>query len=310
MGESPKFHRVLQQAGVVAPTDATVLVLGESGTGKEVIAKLIHEGSGRRNQPFVSVNCAAVPLGLLESELFGHERGAFTGAVAQRIGRFEAANGGTLFLDEIGDIPQELQPKLLRVLQDQQFERLGSVRTVSTDVRVIAATHRSLKQMIDQGAFRADLYYRLNVFPIHVPPLRERREDISLLAWYFVSKYAQRLDKHIQTIPLDVMDMLTRHNWPGNVRELQNFIERSVILSKGDSMEAPVWELSDIEQDEPEPVTLRDAERAHILRVLRQVDGVVASAAAQLGVPRTTLFYMMRRLGIDQHRVRLARSSQ
>jgi formate hydrogenlyase transcriptional activator len=299
VGDSAALQRVLEQVNVVASTDATVLIEGESGTGKDLIARLIHAQGSRRGRAFVSVNCAAIPLGLLESELFGHERGAFTGAIAQRVGGFEAADHGTLFLDEIGDIPQELQPKLLRVLQDQQFERLGSTRTVSTDVRLIAATHRNLRQMIDGGAFRLDLYYRLRVFPISVPSLRDRREDIPSLVWHFVRKYAEQMGRHIETIPPDMMHTLCQHRWRGNIRELQNFIERAVILSVGSALEAPMWDL--LSPDEPaEPVTLRDAEKAHIVRILRDAEGVVSAAAARLGIPRTTLFYKMRRLGIGQ----------
>ena len=299
VGESAALQHVLQQVNLVASTDATVLIEGESGTGKELIARMIHAEGSRRGHAFVSVNCAAIPLGLLESELFGHERGAFTGAIAQRVGRFEAADHGTLFLDEVGDIPLELQAKLLRVLQDQQFERLGSTRTIRTNVRLIAATHRNLTQMIDTGGFRLDLYYRLRVFPISVPPLRERREDIPPLVRYFVRRYAGQFGRHIETIPPGVMRALSQHDWRGNIRELQNFIERAVILSLASVLDAPVWDL--VSHDEPaEPVTLRDAERAHISRILRQVDGVVSAAAARLGVPRTTLFYKMRRLGIGQ----------
>ena len=244
VGNSATLQRVLQQANVVASTDATtVLIEGESGTGKELIARMIHAQGSRRGHAFVGVNCAAIPLGLLESELFGHERGAFTGAIAQRVGRFEAADHGTLFLDEIGDIPAELQPKLLRVLQDQQFERLGSTRTIRTNVRLVAATHRNLTQMIDDGGFRLDLYYRLRVFPISVPPLRERREDIPPLVRHFVRRYADQMGRHVETIPPDVMRTLTQHDWRGNIRELQNFIERAVILSLGSVLEAPVWDL-------------------------------------------------------------------
>lgn len=301
VGDSAALQSVLQQVNLVASTNATVLIEGESGTGKELIARMIHAQGSRRGQAFVGVNCAAIPLGLLESELFGHERGAFTGAIAQRVGRFEAADHGTLFLDEIGDIPQELQPKLLRVLQDQQFERLGSTRTIRTNVRLIAATHRNLTQMIDSGSFRLDLYYRLRVFPIFVPPLRERREDIPPLVMHFVRKYAGQMGRHIEMIPPEIMHLLAQHNWRGNIRELQNFIERAVILSRGSVLEAPVWDL--VSLDEPsQPVTLRDAERAHIVRILREVDGVISAAAARLGVPRTTLFYKMRRLGISQPR--------
>jgi formate hydrogenlyase transcriptional activator len=306
VGHSPTLQRLLQQASIVARTHTSVLILGESGTGKELVARLIHRQSARREQPFVGLNCAAIPSGLLESELFGHERGAFTGAISQRVGRFEAADHGTLFLDEIGDIPAELQPKLLRVLQDHEFERLGSTRTIRADVRVVAATHRNLSQMVEVAAFRADLYYRLNVFPLQMPALRERREDVAPLVWYFVGKYCQRLSKCIETIPSDVMQRLAQHDWPGNIRELQNFIERAVILSTGAVLEAPVWELTSHEETAAEPVTLRDAEKFHIMRILRQVDGVVSAAAARLGVPRTTLFYKMRRLGINHPRTAFA----
>jgi formate hydrogenlyase transcriptional activator len=302
IGESALLMRLLQQIETVAPTDATTLVLGESGTGKELVARMIHKNSGRRNHPFVEVNCAAIPLGLLESELFGHERGAFTGAIAQRVGRFELADKGTLFLDEIADIPLELQPKLLRVLQDQRFERLGSTRTIRADFRLIAATHGKLAHMVDQGTFRVDLYYRLNIFPVSVPPLRERREDIPLLVWHFVRRFARRMDKHIETISPELMQTFVDHSWPGNVRELQNIIERAVILCRGTILEVPLFQLLPSREDEdPEPVTLKDAERAHIARMLRECNGVVATAAARLGVPRTTLFYKMRRLGIATH---------
>ena len=300
VGESPKLQNALSQVQIVAPTDSTALILGETGTGKELVARMIHSLSARRHHAFVNVNCAAIPLGLLESELFGHERGAFTGAMAQRIGRFELADKGTLFLDEIGDIPQELQPKLLRVLQEHEFERLGSTRTIRTNVRLIAATHRNLAQMVDEGKFRADLYYRLNVFPITVPPLRERREDIPSLTWHFAEKFARKMNKWIEVIPSEAMEILMQYSWPGNIRELQNFIERAVILSRGPVLEVPLSELRDLKNEAGvEPIRLKDAERAHIIRVLREVDGVVASAAARLDVPRSTLFYKMRRLGIS-----------
>jgi formate hydrogenlyase transcriptional activator len=301
VGTSQKLRRVLDLTNIVGPTDATVVICGESGTGKELVAKRIHALSARHKAAFVEINCAAIPLGLLESELFGHEKGAFTGAIAQRIGRFEVAHQGTLFLDEIGDIPPELQPKLLRVLQEQQFERLGGTRTIRTNVRLIAATHRNLQQMVDEGVFRADLYYRLNVFPITLPPLRERREDIAELVWSFTEKFARKLGKQIDVIPAEVMDRLVTHGWTGNIRELQNFIERAVILSRSHVLEPPLADLTPLRVD-PAPITLRDAERAHITRILKEVDGVIATAATRLAVPRSTLFYKMRRLGIHQPR--------
>jgi formate hydrogenlyase transcriptional activator len=299
IAESQKLRDVLAQANMVAPTDCTVLLQGETGTGKEVIAELIHNRSPRRDQALIKVNCAAIPGGLLESELFGHERGAFTGAMAQRLGRFELADKGTLFLDEVGDMPLELQPKLLRVLQEQQFERLGGTRTVHTHVRLIAATHRNLPQMVEEGKFRVDLLYRLNVFPVNLPPLRERPEDIPYLVRYFTSKYARRFNKQIDAIPPQVMDSLVNHSWPGNIRELQNFIERAVILSGGSVLDPPVKELIRLKHEGPaEPVTLKDAERAHILRALEKTNGQLAGAAVLLGIPRSTLFYRIRRLGI------------
>jgi formate hydrogenlyase transcriptional activator len=291
------------QAAIVGSTNSTVLILGETGTGKGRFASMLHNLSPRRDHSFVKVNCAAIPLGLLESELFGHERGSFTGAIAQRIGRFELANKGTLFLDEIGDIPPELQPKLLRVLQEHEFERLGSTHTIHTDVRLIAATHRNLPQMVNEGKFRSDLFYRLNVFPITVPPLRDRREDIPLLVRHFVEVFAKSMNKQIEIIPADVMEGLMRYPWPGNIRELENFIERAVILSQGAALEAPLQELAVAEEGvAAEAVTLKDVERAHILRILRAADGVIATAANRLGVPRSTLFYKMRRLGISAPR--------
>jgi formate hydrogenlyase transcriptional activator len=299
IGESPRLRSVISQAAIVAPTDSTVLLLGETGTGKGCIAKRIHYLSERRNYPFVAVNCAAIPLGLLESELFGHERGAFTGAINQRPGRFEMANKGTLFLDEIGDIPLELQPKLLRVLQEREFERLGSTQTIRSDVRVIAATHNNLRRMTAEGKFRLDLFYRLNVFPISIPPLRERREDIPLLVRHFVRHFSERLHKSISVVSDPVMESLCRYQWPGNIRELENFIERSEILSQGFELDAPVHDLEAL-QDElaGAPEKLLDAERIHITRVLREANGVIGAAAVRLGLPRSTLFYMMRRLGI------------
>ncbi len=244
VGESQKLKKVMQQAAIVGPTDSTVLILGETGTGKGRLAESVHEMSARREHPFVKVNCAAIPLGLLESELFGHERGAFTGAIAQRRGRFELANRGSLFLDEIGDIPAELQPKLLRVLQEREFERLGSTQTIKTDVRLIAATHHNLRKMVAEGKFREDLFYRLNVFPVTIPPLRERAEDIPQLARHFVDVFAKRMNRRIEVIPNYIVDGLSRYHWPGNIRELENFMERSVILSRGTSLEAPLHELA------------------------------------------------------------------
>src|SRR3984893_14722135 len=257
IGESAKLQNLMGQAAIVGSTNSTVLILGETGTGKGRFASMLHNLSPRRDHSFVKVNCAAIPLGLLESELFGHERGSFTGAIAQRIGRFELANKGTLFLDEIGDIPPELQPKLLRVLQEHEFERLGSTHTIHTDVRLIAATHRNLPQMVNEGKFRSDLFYRLNVFPITVPPLRDRREDIPLLVRHFVEFFAKSMNKQIEIIPADVMEGLMRHPWPGNIRELENFIERAVILSQGAALEAPLQELAVAEEGvAAEPVTL------------------------------------------------------
>ena len=308
IGKSAALRRVLDMVRVVAPTDATVLINGETGTGKELIAEAIHKCSDRSNGPFVKVNCAAIPAGLLESELFGHERGAYTGAVARGIGRFERANRGTLFLDEIGDLPLELQPKLLRVMQERQFERLGGTATIHTDVRVICATHRNLIEMVDEREFRADLFYRLSVFPIELPPLRERPEDIRLLVHHFAMDYAARMHKRITAISEEFMTACTRHSWPGNVRELQNFIERSVILSTGAVLNGSLPELTYTTHDgskKPKssaPVTLEEAERSHILQTLQQTEGVVGGrngAAARLGLPRTTLISKMRRLGIN-----------
>src|SRR5437660_5226874 len=267
---SPALRRVLKQVGTVAPTDSTVLIYGETGTGKELIARAIHDLSPRRSKPFVKLNCAAIPTGLLESELFGHEKGAFTGAIAQRIGRFEVANAGTIFLDEIGEIPLELQPKLLRVLQEREFERLGSSRTLRTDARLIAATNRDLAAMVEDQEFRADLFYRLNVFPVHVPSLRERQEDIPLLVRHFVQQFARRMGKAVDTIPTETMNVLVRYHWPGNIRELQNLVERAVILSTGPVLKVPLNDL----QAQPAPAaatrieSLEEAERRHILDAL------------------------------------------
>ncbi|MDT7813365.1 MAG: formate hydrogenlyase transcriptional activator [Acidobacteriaceae bacterium] len=303
IAENRKLREAHAQAEMVAATGSTVLIQGETGTGKEVVASLVHKFSPRHNQAFIKINCASIPLGLLESELFGHERGAFTGALAQRIGRFELAHRGTLFLDEVGDIPPELQPKLLRVLQEHEFERLGSARTIHTDVRLIAATHRNLLQMVEDGDFRADLYYRLNVFPITLPPLRDRSDDIPCLIKHFTATYARSLNKQIDSIPSGAMDTLVRYSWPGNIRQLQNFIERSVILTTGTVLDPPLHELVHSKPEEnPEPVTLKDAERAHIIRALEKCKGQLAGAAVLLGVPRSTLFYTLRRLGINSPR--------
>src|SRR5713101_5961060 len=300
VGNSEALGRVLDMVRVVAPTDATVLINGETGTGKELIAEAIHKYSDRSNGPFVKVNCAAIPAGLLESELFGHERGAYTGAVARGIGRFERANRGTLLLDEVGDLPLELQPKLLRVMQERQFERLGGAAPIHTDVRVICATHRNLVEMVGKGEFRADLFYRLSVFPIELPPLRDRPEDIRLLVRHFAMDYAARMNKRITGISEEFMAALARQSWPGNVRELQNLIERSVILSTGDVLSGSMPELTGTSKLSA-PVTLEEAERSHILQTLQQTEGVVGGpngAAAWLGLPRTTLMARMRRLGI------------
>jgi formate hydrogenlyase transcriptional activator len=302
VGNSGALKRVLEMVRMVAPTDATVLINGETGTGKELIAEAIHKCSDRSNGPFVKVNCAAIPAGLLESELFGHERGAFTGAVARGIGRFERANGGTLFLDEIGDLPLELQPKILRVIQERQFERLGSTTAIHADVRVICATHRNLVEMVDKGEFRADLFYRLSVFPIELPPLRERPEDVRLLVQHFAMDYARRMRKPITAIAEQFITACARHTWPGNIRELQNFIERSVILSNGPVLTGSPSDMT-CAQKASAPVTLEEAESSHILQTLRQTGGVVGGpngAAARLGVRRTTLISKMRRLGLNR----------
>jgi formate hydrogenlyase transcriptional activator len=304
VGNSPALRRALQLAEVVAPTDSTVIVYGETGTGKELFARLIHHLSGRRGRPFVSLNCAAIPENLLESELFGHERGAFTGAITQRMGRFEAANRGTLFLDEIGDIPMVLQPKLLRVLQEQEFERLGSSRTVRMDVRMIAATNRDLSSLVDEGVFRSDLFYRLNVFPIALPPLRDRREDIPRLVEHFVNNAAERMRKPIRSIPKETMEAMVNRPWPGNVRELQNFVERAVILANDGLLRIPALECkSAVTSTRSGNGTLCEVEREHILQVLENTNWVVGGlrgAAVYLGLPRTTLISKMRKLGISR----------
>ena len=305
IGKSSRLKAVLESVRIVAPADSTVLIQGETGTGKEMIARAIHNLSPRKGQAFVKVNCAAIPSGLLESELFGHERGAFTGAIAQKIGRFELAHKGTLFLDEVGDIPVELQPKLLRVLQEQEFERLGSTRTQRIDVRLLAATNANLGQMVAEKKFRSDLYYRLKVFPIEVPPLRERRDDIPLLVRYFANKYARRMGKQIESIPKEAMDALSHYSWPGNIRELQNLMERAALLSSGPSLKVPLAEIladSDLRMLGDGNV-LKQAEREQIVRALRESNWVVGGArgaAARLGLKRTSLAYKMQKLGISR----------
>ena len=303
IGSSPKFRAVLEAVESVAPVDAAVLIQGETGTGKEVIAHAIHEASPRRQNRFVALNCAAIPATLLESELFGHERGAFTGAVAQNTGRFQLADRGTLFLDEIGELPLELQPKLLRVLQEKQLERLGSGRTVQIDVRIIAATNRDLWRMVQERKFRADLYYRLNVFPITLPPLRDRVEDIPALIEYFVQRFSREMGKRIETIPCEVMEVLKLYDWPGNIRELENIIKRTVIMSTGPALRPQFGDLKRLPgQTSPAAKrTLAEAQRDHIVEVLRDTRWVLGGgdgAAARLGMPRTTLVYRMRKLGI------------
>ena len=304
VGKSQGLRRVLEQVAIVAPTDSTVLLHGETGTGKELIARAIHNLSSRRERAYVRMNCAAIPSGLLESELFGHEKGAFTGALIQRKGRFELADGGSLFLDEIGDISLELQPKLLRAMQEQEFERLGSSKTISVNVRLIAATHRDLPAMIREEKFREDLFYRFNVFPIEIPPLRERREDIPLLVNYFVSKLSQRMRKRITSVSRQTMEVLTNHSWRGNVRELANFIERAVILTRGDELEVPISELrpsSEIGVVSSSISSFRQAESNVITDALRAAAGRIAGkggAAERLGLKRTTLQNKIRRLGI------------
>ena len=332
VGESAALRDVLKKAETVAPTDSTVLIRGETGTGKELIARALHDLSPRKGRTFVKLNCAAIPTGLLESELFGHEKGAFTGAISQKIGRFELAHKGTLFLDEVGDIPPELQPKLLRVLQEQEFERLGSTRTIKVDVRLVAATNRDLAAMVAEGQFRNDLYYRLNVFPLVLPPLRERPHDIPKLVRHFTQQFARRMDRRIEEIPTVVMQALVRYPWPGNVRELQNVIERAVILSPGPALQVPLGDLEirgQKSEDRPTSdfrpptsghpltsdfrsatsgtptsgLTLADAEREHILGALRETGWVLGGpkgAAAQLGMKRSTLRWKMKRLGISR----------
>ncbi len=311
IGRSKALGRVIREIQTVAPTDSTVLVSGETGSGKELVARAIHQLSTRRDRAFVRLNCAAIPTGLLESELFGHEKGAFTGAISQRIGRFELANRGTVFLDEVGEIPLELQPKLLRVLQEREFERLGSTRTLRTDARLIAATNRDLATLTGEQKFRQDLFYRLNVFPIRVPPLRERQEDIPMLVRHFAQQFARRMKKNIETIPTDTMRVLTHYRWPGNIRELQNLIERAVILSKGPTLDVPVAGLNSMPDASARGAasgaaaapaeTLEDADRRHIVAALERANWVVAGpdgAAAQLGIKRSTLQFRMRKLGI------------
>ena len=306
IGDSRALKQVLGQVEIVAPTQATVLIQGETGTGKELIARAIHRLSGRSQRTFVKLNCAAIPTGLLESELFGHERGAFTGAIAQKVGRFELAHGGTIFLDEVGEIPLELQSKLLRVLQEQEFERLGSTRTIHVDIRLIAATNRDLAKMVEDHEFRSDLYYRLNVFPITLPPLRERREDIPVLVRYFTQHYAARMKKHIETIPGPSLEALSRYHWPGNIRELENLVERAVILTQGTHLQVPLLELKIEARQAPAPTpTLQDAEREQVLRVLRDTHWVIGGpdgAAARLGLKRTTLTSKIKKLGLSRPR--------
>lgn len=304
VGSSLLLRRTLDQVMTVASTDATVLIQGETGTGKELIARAVHNLSPRRDRQFVRFNCAAIPLGLLESELFGHEKGAFTGAVARKIGRFEIANKGTLFLDEIGDVPLELQAKLLRVLQEREFERLGSNQTQQVNVRLVAATHRDLKQMVAEKQFRSDLYFRLNIFPVSVPPLRERREDIPLLVKFFAEDCVSRINRRVKTIPANTIGVLTDYDWPGNVRELQNFIERVVILSPGCELRAPLEDLDWSKQvSQLKPETLAQAEYGHILKALKESEWVVGGpmgAARKLGLKRTTLIGKMRKMGISR----------
>jgi formate hydrogenlyase transcriptional activator len=306
VGESPSLREVLSQVEMVASSDATVLILGETGTGKELIARAIHNHSARNTKSFIKINCAAIPTGLLESELFGHEKGAFTGAIMQKLGRLELADQGTLFLDEVGDIPLELQPKLLRVLQDQEFERLGGTRTIKVNVRLVAATNRELAVDVAQREFRSDLFYRLNVFPVRVPPLRDRRNDIPLLVRYFVQRIARRMNKPIETISSETMSALCSWDWPGNVRELENFIERGVILTPGKVLQVPLAELRPLYESGKghRDNTLETAEREHILRMLRETAGVISGprgAAARLGLKRTTLQSKMQKLGISRH---------
>jgi len=308
IGRSPKFHAVLADVDRIAPVDSAVLIQGETGTGKEVIARAIHEASPRRNHRFVALNCAAIPSALLESELFGHERGAFTGACTQTKGRFQMADGGTLFLDEIGEMPLELQPKLLRVLQEREFERLGSTQTIRVNVRVVAATNQDLAQLVSKKLFRADLFYRLNVIPICLPPLRERVQDIRPLTE--LAKFAASLNKPIDVIPDEVVEILKAHDWPGNIRELQNFIERAVLFSPGSVLRLPLDLKPTVKQSSESARTLADADREHILETLEQANWLIGGqggAADRLGLPRTTLIYKMRKLGIETRRSPRAR---
>jgi len=310
IGQSRALETVFENVERVAPTDSTVLIQGETGTGKELIARAIHKISARCGRSFIKLNCAAIPFDLLESELFGHEKGAFTGAIAQKFGRFEMADKGTLFLDEVGDIPLASQSKLLRVLQEQEFERLGGVRTHQVDVRLVAATNRDLAHMVKRSEFRSDLYYRLNVFPISIPPLRDRREDIPLLAWHFVERYSQQINKSIQRIPEETIQALIRCSWPGNIRELQNLMERAVILRQGNILRVPLEMLEKMTAlDAPNPaMTLEENERAHILRTLEETQWVIGGAcgaASRLGIARTSLIYKMQKLGIPTRRNRL-----
>ena len=306
IGSSPKFRALMTEVERVAPVDSAVLIQGETGTGKEMIARAIHEASPRRDHRFVALNCAAIPSALLESELFGHERGAFTGALSQTKGRFQMADGGTLLLDEIGDMPLELQPKLLRALQEREFERLGSAQTVRVNVRVVAATNQDLGQLVSKKLFRADLFYRLNVIPICLPPLRERVQDISPLTEFFVAKFAASLNKPIDLIPDEVIAILKAHDWPGNIRELQNLIERAVLFSPGSVLRLPLDLKPTVKQpSERASRTLADADREHILETLKQTDWLIGGqdgAANRLGLPRTTLVYKMRKLGIETRR--------
>ena len=302
VGSSLAFEQALGLVETVAPNDSAVLLQGETGTGKELFARALHLLSSRKHGPFVTLNCAAIPAGLVESELFGHERGAFTGAMTPLVGRFQLADKGTLFLDEIGELPLEIQPKLLRALQEHEFERLGSGRTIRADVRIVAATNQHLEEMVRERKFRPDLYFRLNVFPIVLPPLRARAEDIPVLVEYFVRKLSRQLNKQIEHVPVEVMDILRAHEWSGNIRELENFIHRSMILSKGPILRPPLAELRTITKSSPQAApTLAELEREHILQVLRETNGLVGGrdgAATRLGIPRTTLLYRMRKLGI------------
>jgi formate hydrogenlyase transcriptional activator len=319
VGHSPAFQQILNLVGAIAKSDSVTLIQGETGTGKEVIAQAIHQQSSRSQEPFVKLNCAAIPGPLLESELFGHERGAYTGACTQTKGRFQLADRGTLFLDEIGDLPLELQPKLLRALQEQEFERLGSSQTIRVDVRVVAATNQDLAELVAKKQFRLDLYYRLNVIPICLPPLRERVQDIPLLVRHFVQKLSARLNKPIDLIPDEVMEVLKAHHWPGNIRELQNLIERAVVFSTESVLRLPLADLKEMTKQPSASAsvsasrTLADAEREHILEVLKQTDGLIGGlhgAASRLGLPRTTLVYKMRKLGIQARRPHRSRSIQ